>query len=89
MSYFTVLNAHGSTVFEVEGRRRLDHVLSVDTTAGVVVRAEQPLRIVGDDFAKYAERFERIHAIYGCEAAPVLFHCYGKKAQNAPGDAHR
>lgn len=87
MSTFDASNTLGAKVFDVEARRILDRVVLVDTTAGVVVRDEYPLRVVGDEIAQFTERFETIYPIYGGRAKPVLFHCYGRKPQGDPGDA--
>lgn len=79
MSYFTPDNAMGAHVYEVVTSRRIDHVLAVDTQAGVVVRARQPIRMVGDQLDSYIERYETIHPIYGGGVKPMLFHCYGRQ----------
>lgn len=81
MSYFDPSNCEqGTLVYEVETKRRLDNVLAVDTTAGLVVRAEKPFRVVGGEVATCTERYSTIHAIYASGLRPTLFHCYGRKA---------
>lgn len=80
MSFYDWSSAPGATVYEVETNRKLDRAVSVDTTAGVVVRHEYPLRIEIGEVASFTERYESIHPIYGGRALPMLFHCYGRKA---------
>jgi hypothetical protein len=76
---FNASNAAGATVYEVETKRKLTHVMSVDADAGEVVVAHQPFRVVGDEVATYTERYRAIHPIYGESLWPVLFHCYGRQ----------
>lgn len=78
---YTACNAPGAIVTDVEARRRLDHVIGVDTTSGEVVRARYPFRTkpgTDDQVDTYVERFRAIHPISGLERYPVLFHCYGR-----------
>lgn len=67
-------------VTDVESRRRLDNVMTVDTSTGEVVRCCVPVRTnaAGDGVETYTERYRSIHAICGREHLPVLFHCYGR-----------
>ena len=66
-------------VYDVERLQEITHVMSIDAERGVVVVAEQPYRIVGDDIATQELRFGAIHPIQGLEPLPCLFHCYGRK----------
>lgn len=77
---FTAKNAAGATVYDVEAKRKLDMVMSVDIDSGEVAVCHQPVRAVGDEIATYTERYQSIHPIYGGERTPVLFHCYGRQA---------
>ncbi|MDQ0082927.1 hypothetical protein J2W35_003286 [Variovorax boronicumulans] len=72
-------NAAGSRVYDVERNEQLHHVLMIDTELGEVVRAEQPLRVIGDEVASYTQKFTTIYPIRGGSLRPVLFHCYGRK----------
>lgn len=67
-------------VYDVESLQEIKPVMSIDTERGVVVVAEQPYRIEGDDIATQELRFDAIHAIQGLEPLPCLFHCYGRLA---------
>lgn len=71
----------GSRVDDVEARRELRQVMSIDTYGGEVVCAHQPLRLNadGDEVETYTVKFDTIHPIRGMERLPVLFHCYGRK----------
>lgn len=67
-------------VYDVESLQEINFVMSIYTELGIVVVAEQPGRIVGDDIATQELRFGAIHPIQGLEPLPCLFHCYGRKA---------
>lgn len=67
-------------VYDVESLQEINFVMSIYTELGIVVVAEQPFRIVGDDIATQELRFGAIHPIQGLEPLPCLFHCYGRKA---------
>ena len=67
-------------VYDVESLQEINFVMSIYTELGIVVVAEQPCRIVGDDIATQELRFGAIHPIQGLEPLPCLFHCYGRKA---------
>jgi hypothetical protein len=71
-------NAGGASVYDVETKERLDHVMSIDTDAGEVLRAEHPARVVGGQLATFTQKFTTIYPIRGGGARPVLFHCYGR-----------
>ena len=66
-------------VYDVESLQEVKPAMSIDTERGVVVVAEQPYRIEGDDIATQELRFGAIHPIQGLEPLPCLFHCYGRK----------
>lgn len=72
--------APGASVYDVDAKAKLDHVLEVDAATGEVVRAHMPLRLVGNEIATYTERYQTIHPIYGDQPTPQLFHCYGRQA---------
>ena len=74
-------NAAGSTVFDVESRIRLDHVLMVNTKTGAVVLAKQPVRINHKgQIDRETITFRSVYPIQGHEPRPVMFHCYGRQA---------
>lgn len=76
---YTHHNARSATVHEVEARRRIDHVLRVDTEAGEVVRVHQPARPNHrGEIDTYTERFRSIYPIFADSPTPLLFHCYGR-----------
>jgi len=70
-----------TTVYEVESGLRIDRVMSVDTTEGVVVVTEHPLRVTSErTVATHRLRFAAVHPIRGAFDRPCLFHCYGRIA---------
>lgn len=73
-------NSAGATVHDVEAKRKLEMIMSVDIGTGEVTVAHQPLRLIGDEVATYTKRYQSIYPIYGGKLAPVLFHCYGRQA---------
>lgn len=77
---YTRHNACGASVTDVEAGRRLERVMSVNTDTGEVECCHYPYRIKPgtDQVDTYTERFRSIHAIFGDERKPVLFHCYGR-----------
>lgn len=80
MAVYTHKNALGAKVFDVDTGRELTFVLSVDTGAGVVVSAAQPIRLADDKGSVVTEtaNYRRVYAINGVEQRPALFHCYGR-----------
>lgn len=72
-------NASGSIVVDVEARQQLRQVLEVNTKAGWVKVAHDPVRsdaqgrVIGERI-----RFRSIYPIWGLELRPCLFHCYGR-----------
>lgn len=71
--------ARSTTVHDVEGRRQINHVMSVDTETGEVTRVHQPIRSNGrGEIDTYTERFRSIYPIFAGERVPQLFHCYGR-----------
>lgn len=77
---YTSHNACGAVVTDVEARRRIDRVMSVNTDTGEVECCHYPYRSRPgtDQVDTYTERFRAIHPICGMERNPVLFHCYGR-----------
>jgi hypothetical protein len=76
---YTTFNAPGATVHDVEGRKRIEHVMEVDTEKGEVEVALWPLRLTpgGDRVETEKLRFRSIAPIYAGSHTPQLFHCYG------------
>lgn len=88
---YTHLNARGATVHDIEGRRRIDHVMSVDTETGEVECAYWPIRLKPDpkpwhapmveshldEVDTFVMRFHGIAPIFGGADSPQAFHCYG------------
>lgn len=78
---YTADNAYGATVYDVNRKEKLLHVMSVNDSAGWVLVAEQPVCATAHrHIASRRIRFDAIHAIKGSEPRPVLFHCYGRQA---------
>lgn len=75
---FDPSNASGASVYDVDRREKLGHVMSVDIDAGEVRCAHQPLRLVGDEVQVFTVRFRSIYPIWAGSPRPVLFHCYGR-----------
>lgn len=79
-TYWTVDNAAGAKVFDVDAKQELGDVMSVDTAKGEVVRACRPLRVEGEQIATFTQRFRSIYPIFSSGRRPELFHCYGLAA---------
>ncbi len=72
----------GTSVRDVEGRETLSRVVSVDTVAGVVTCAHDPIRVTPgpiQEIETFTVRFRSIYPIRGCDLWPRLFHCYGRE----------
>ena len=73
-------NAAGALVMDVDAKQRIDRVLMVNTKTGAVVVGTNPYR---PNHKGSIERetiyFDSVYPIFGGRAAPVLFHCYGRK----------
>ncbi|MGW8422458.1 hypothetical protein [Comamonas sp. HJ-2] len=76
---YTPENARGASVFDVDAKEEIRKVLEVSTSQGWVKVHRHTLdtdsrgRFLSDKI-----RFRSIYAIRGDEAAPCLFHCYGR-----------
>ena len=79
---YTPENARGASVYDVDALQKLDEVVEVNTRAGWVKVARIPLLFDprGNGVVCDRIRFRSIYAIRGDEAAPCLFHCYGRLA---------
>lgn len=80
---FNCNNARWTDVVDVEARETLKHVICVDTDAGEVHVAVQPLQISsdGESVATRAIKFRSIYPIYGLRKyMPEMLHCYGRRA---------
>ena len=80
---FNCKNAMGVDVVDVDVCETLKHVICVDTDAGEVHVAVQPLQISsdGESLATQAIKFRSIYPIYGLRKyRPEMLHCYGRKA---------
>lgn len=76
-------NTNGAKVFDVEGRKELQYVISVDTDRNEIrcyVTREEKANRRSFMMADEVICFEKIHPIFGDSFAPVLFHCYGRQA---------
>lgn len=78
---FTHQNARGARVYDVATKEEMRQVMSIDTEAGEVKCASQPISLngAGDEVETYTVKFDTIHPIRGMEPMPVLFHCYGRR----------
>lgn len=84
-------NALGAQVFDIGTCEQIRRVMSVDTDAGVVIAAHDPLRLRPnrEEVETYEIRFRAIHAIRGGFDKPVLFHCYDRLQDRLAGTADR
>lgn len=80
-------NALGAKVFDIGTCEQIRLVMSVDTDAGIVVAAHDPLRLHPnrEEVETYEIRFRSIHAIRGGSDKPVLFHCYDRLQESPAG----
>lgn len=73
-------NAAGSLVMDVDAKQRIDRVLMVNTNTGAVVVGTDPYRLNHKGkIDRETIYFDSVYPIFGGSAAPVLFHCYGRK----------
>lgn len=71
---------HKTRVYDVDTKEVLGHVIEINTRAGWVKVAEDPIRVnPHQHLASKRIHFDSIHAIKGAEPLPCLFHCYGRK----------
>ena len=78
---FNVENSAGATVYDIDGKGKIDRVLMINTMTGAVVVAKQPLQLNHKgSIDRETIRFETIRPIYGGGTKPCLFHCYGRQA---------
>lgn len=72
-------NARGAKVIDVDTGKEFAKVTEVNTRAGWIKVAHDPMRFdaqgrtIGERI-----RFRSIYAIQGRECMPCLFHCYGR-----------
>lgn len=69
-----------TSVFDVDAVSKIDQVISIDTEAGELVCAHQPLRVRAGEVDTFTIKFKSIYAISGGSPWPCLFHCYGRQA---------
>lgn len=83
-THYTVSDvAFGTTVFNVDTKERIDHVLSVDTHTGELEICCQPTRLHPADDSRVETcslKFRAIHPIFSGGRLPCMFHCYGNIA---------
>ena len=78
---FNAENSAGATVYDIDGKEKINRVLMINTKTGAVVVAKLPLRMNHKgSIDRETIRFETIHPIYGGGTKPCLFHCYGRQA---------
>ena len=79
---FSHYNAPGASVYDIEGREKIEKVMTVDVAAGEVVCVASPIRLdwTGKKVESDTLRFKMIYPIYGTAPTPKQFHCYGKIA---------
>ena len=65
-------------VWDVDRVELLSEIVEIDTNRNTLAYAYKPLRLDGGDVATYEVAYRKIHAIYGGNPWPVLFHCYGR-----------
>lgn len=78
---YTAENACGARVYDVDAMEKIGKVVEVSTSQGWVKVHRHPLEMDSRGrFISNKIRFRSIYAIRGDEAAPCLFHCYGRIA---------
>lgn len=78
---FNSENAAGALVMHVDTKQRIDRVLMVNTKTGAVVVGTDPYRLNHKGkIDRETIYFDSVYPIFGGRAAPVMFHCYGRKA---------
>lgn len=76
---YTAENARGASVYDVDTLEKLDKVVEVSTSQGWVKVHRHPIEMDSRGRAISNKiRFRSIYVIRGDEAAPCLFHCYGR-----------
>lgn len=75
---YTIHNACGASVTDVEAGRRLERVRSVNTDTGEVECCHYPYRIKPgtDQVDTYTERFDRIEVDTDQDGLAIGFRCY-------------
>jgi hypothetical protein len=74
-------NAPGATVVDMADLSKMTMVRLVDTEAGEVECAYQPVRVNHrGEVDTFKVKFSAIHPISGGARFPCLFHCYGRQA---------
>lgn len=81
MRYTVHNSARGASVFDVDSKEKIDHVMEVDTCSGELLCVSMPLRVnaSGDGVETRTVKFRSIYPIYGGNIFPGLFHCYGRQ----------
>lgn len=75
--------AFGTTVFDVDTKERIDHVMSIDTYSGELELCCMPPHLDPKDrnrIETHTIKFRSIYPISGGARLPCLFHCYGRLA---------
>ena len=70
----------GCSVYDVDTKEEIRHVMAINDTAGWLKVVDMPARATKHrHVASRRIRFASIYPIKGLEHWPVLFHCYGRK----------
>lgn len=77
---YTLRNAAGATIYDVDRKEKIGHILQIDTAAGDVECYHHPFRLKprADEPDTFTLRFSSIYPITGGGPRPCLFHCYGR-----------
>lgn len=77
---YNAKNAAGSQVFVLDPLQRIDRVVGIDTTLGILWQVTDPLRLdENGEVLRVERRFAAIWPIFvERDTYPVLFHCYGE-----------
>lgn len=70
-------------MYDVESMGKIDKVMSIDIGNSEVICALSPIKVnhLGE-IETESIKFRSIYPIFGGSRYPVLFHCYGREANN-------
>lgn len=77
---YTAKNAFRASVYDVDSKQEIRHVLAINASNGSMLIADDPMRVTEDgQLASHWVQYAAIHPIKGYGLMPCLFHCYGRK----------
>lgn len=70
--------ACGTTVYDVDTKKVIKRVMSIDIDRNVVTCSGDPVEVTASgDIATFGISYRSIYPIRGGRLLPSLFHCYG------------